>query len=364
MTSLPPPLALLCELTHRCPLRCVYCSNPLDLEPARREMATREWLGLLDQAAEMGVLQVHLSGGEPTVREDLEQIVGHAARAGLYTNLITSGVMADEARLDALMEAGLEHVQISFQDSKAAGADRISGYPGGLARKLRFARWVTERGLALTVNAVITRHNAARLPAMVDLAVDLGANRLEVANVQYYGWGLLNRAALMPSRDQLADMTEVVEAARRRLTGILQIDFVVPDYYARRPKSCMGGWGRRFVNVTPSGKVLPCHAAETIPGLRFDRVQDRPLAEIWTDNMAFRRYRGVDGLPTACRTCPMHEVDWGGCRCQALALAGSADAMDPTCELSEHHGLVQAMAEEEARLSEDPPLVYRGRRRA
>lgn len=360
MNALAPPLALLCELSHRCPLRCVYCSNPLALESASQEMPTEAWFGLLDQAAEMGVLQVHLSGGEPAVRKDLEQIVGHATQAGLYANLITSGILVDEARLDDLAAAGLDHVQVSFQDCEADGADRISGFRGGLERKLQFARWVTSRGLALTVNAVITRHNAGRVERMIELAIELGASRLEVANVQYYGWGLLNRAALMPSRAQLVAMTEVVEAARQRLKGVLLIDFVVPDYYAKRPKACMGGWGQRFVNVTPSGKVLPCHAAETIPGLEFDRVQDRPLAEIWSDNMAFRRYRGVDGLPVDCRGCPMRELDWGGCRCQALALAGSAEAMDPTCELSPHHRAVQTMAAEEGEGGDAAELIYRG----
>lgn len=358
MTALPPPLALLCELTHRCPLRCAYCSNPLALDSASHEMPTEAWLDVLDQAAEMGILEVHLSGGEPAARKDLEQIVTHASKAGLYTNLITSGIPLDEQRLDALVAAGLEHVQVSFQDSEAQGADRISGFKGGLARKLQFARWVHERALALTVNAVITRHNAERLPAMIDMAVDLAASRLEVANVQYYGWGLLNRAALMPSRDQLMAMTDVVEAARRRLQGVLVIDYVVPDYYARRPKACMGGWGRRFVQVTPSGKVLPCHAAETIPGLVFDKVQEKPLAEIWSDNMAFRKYRGVEGLPETCRTCPMREIDWGGCRCQTLALTGTADTVDPTCELSPHHALVQELAEQEAAGGSDV-LTYR-----
>jgi PqqA peptide cyclase len=358
MNPLAPPLALQCELTHRCPLRCVYCSNPLQLDAASDEMPTAAWLYLLDQAAAMGILQVHFSGGEPAARNDLERMVAHTTLAGLYANLITSGVSIGERRLDALAAAGLDHVQVSFQDSDGWGADRISGYAGGLSRKLLFAHWVRARGLALTVNAVITRHNAGRLRSMIDLAVEVGAGRIEVANVQYYGWGLLNRAALMPSRRQVMEMTAVVEAAREELKGVLLIDYVVPDYYARRPKACMGGWGRRFIHVTPSGKALPCHGAETIPGLVFDRVQDRQLAEIWTDSMAFRRYRGIEGLPAACRTCPGREIDWGGCRCQALALTGSADAIDPTCEFSPHNAAIQAMAGDEAEAG-NVPLIYR-----
>lgn len=348
MSRLEPPLALLAELSHRCPLRCAYCSNPLELEAASRELTTGQWRDILAQAAEMGVLQVHFSGGEPTVRRDLEDLVRFACDQGLYTNLITSGVLLDEARVAALAEAGLEHVQLGFQDIEAEGAEFISGFKGGLERKLRAAELLRAAGLALTVNAVVTRHNAGRVDRMIELAVQLGARRMEVANVQYYGWGLKNRAALMPSRAQLEAMTAVVEAARQRLKGVLVIDYVVPDYYAKRPKSCMGGWGRQFLNVSPSGKVLPCHASETIPGLVFDRVTDRPLAEIWAEGQAFQAYRGTDWMPGACRGCDRKEIDWGGCRCQALALAGSADAIDPTCEKSPLHAQVVAMAEQEA----------------
>lgn len=268
--DMPPPLAALLELTHRCPLQCPYCSNPLELDRARSELPTETWLRVLDEASSLGILQVHFSGGEPTVRRDLEELVRHARTLGLYTNLITSGAAIDRARFEALAQAGLDHVQLSIQDVDVGEAERIGGYSGAQARKLTFAAWVRESGLPLTINAVVHRQNLERIDAMIDLAVALGATRLEVAHVQYYGWALRNRAALMPSREQLDRATSAVEAARERLAGRLAIDYVVPDYHARRPKACMGGWGRQFLNITPAGKVLPCHAAETIPGLAFD----------------------------------------------------------------------------------------------
>ncbi|MCH7943371.1 MAG: pyrroloquinoline quinone biosynthesis protein PqqE, partial [Proteobacteria bacterium] len=257
----PPPLALLAELTHRCPLRCPYCSNPLELSRRSAELTTQEWLGLLDEAAALGVLQVHFSGGEPAARDDLEVMVEHAENVGLYTNLITSGVLLDEDRLKDLAAKGLQHVQLSFQGAEPLIADRIGGYPGGHEKKLEIARMVGEIGLPLTVNAVMSRENLHQLDAMIELAVGFGAQRLEVAHVQYFGWGLLNRNALLPTREQLDEATATVEAARARLKGVLVIDYVVPDYYARRPKSCMGGWGQRFLSIHPEGRVLPCHAA-------------------------------------------------------------------------------------------------------
>ncbi len=356
--GLAPPLAVLLELTHRCPLRCPYCSNPLELERARGELATGQWTRVLDEAAAMGVLQVHFSGGEPTARTDLEALVAHAAGRGLYTNLITSAVLLDRARIAALAAAGLDHVQISFQDSEAAGADRIGGYPGGHAKKLAAAREVKAAGLALTLNAVMHRQNLHHLPEMIELALDLGAGRLEVAHVQYYGWGLANRAALIPTRTQLEAATATVEAARVRHKGRLVIDYVVPDYYARRPKACMGGWARQFLNISPSGKVLPCHAAESIPGLSFENVAQRPLAAIWAQSEAFQRFRGTGWMPEPCRSCARAEIDWGGCRCQAFALAGDAALTDPACALSPHHGAVLALAEAESEAGREA-FVYR-----
>jgi PqqA peptide cyclase len=353
-----PPLAILAELTHRCPLQCPYCSNPLELERAAGELDTAAWKRVLDEAAALGVLQVHFSGGEPTARKDLEDLVAHAAGAGLYTNLITSAVLLDEKRVAALAKAGLDHVQISFQDDNPAGADRIGGYAGGHAKKIAAAGWVRQAGLPLTVNAVMHRQNLDHLPAMIDLAINLGAERLEVAHVQYYGWGLANRAALIPTRRQLEQATAVVDAARARLKGVLVFDYVVPDYYAQRPKACMGGWGRQFMNLTPTGKVLPCHAAETIAGMQFESVREKSLAEIWYGSEALQRFRGTTWMPEPCQSCERKELDWGGCRCQALALAGDAAATDPACGLSPRHAEVLALAQRES-AAPPPPFVYR-----
>lgn len=342
------PVAMLAELTHRCPMRCAYCSNPLALDDPQAELTTAEWTDVLGQAAALGVMQVHFSGGEPTARQDLAELVAHAAGLGLYTNLITSGVLLDAGKVRALAGAGLEHVQLAFQDSDAAGVDVIGGWSGALAKKRAVAALVKEAGLALTANLVITRHNAARVGAMLDMALELGCERAEVANVQYYGWGLLNRAALMPSKAQLAAMTPLVRERQERYRGRMVIDYVIPDYHARRPKACMGGWARRFLNVTPTGKVLPCHAAETIPHLPVETVRQRPLRDIWLHGAAFEAYRGDAWMPAGCRSCDRKEIDWGGCRCQALALAGDAAAMDPACELSPHHAAMAETAEQEA----------------
>ncbi len=357
MPALDPPMALLAEVTHRCPLQCPYCSNPLELDRVAGELDTASWCRVLDEAASLGVLQVHFSGGEPLVRRDLASLVGHAARAGLYTNLITSAVLLDQERLDALVAAGLDHVQISFQDVEDAAGDRVAGYKNAQRLKREAAARVQAAGLPLTVNAVVHRQNLARLGAMIDAAVDLGARRLEVAHVQYYGWALANRAALLPTRAQLDEATATVEAARERLRGRLVIDYVVPDYHAALPKACMSGWGRRFMNLTPTGKALPCHAAETLPDFEFPSVRQMSLAEIWRDSDAFNRFRGTDWMLEPCRSCERREIDWGGCRCQAFALTGNAAATDPVCHLATERGrLVEAIT---ATHDAPPPFVYR-----
>ena len=353
-----PPMALLAELTHRCPLQCPYCSNPKALDRSGVELDTGAWRRVLTEAAAMGGLQVHFSGGEPTARKDLEQLVEHATKAGLYTNLITSGVLVDRRRLETLLDAGLKHVQLSFQDVEPGNADRIGGYAGGHAKKLVFARAVRELGMPLTFNAVMHRQNLDHLPEVIELALQLDAARLEVAHVQYYGWALANRAALMPTRAQLEAATATVTAARERLKGQLVIDYVVPDYYAKRPKACMGGWGRQFLNISPAGKVLPCHAAESIAGMVFESVTERPLAAIWRDSASFVRFRGTAWMPDLCRTCERAEVDWGGCRCQAFALLGDAAATDPACGKSPEHGAMIALAETES-AKPPPAFIYR-----
>ncbi len=341
-----PPLGMLLELTHRCPLQCPYCSNPLDLERAAAELPTADWTRVLDQAAALGVLQAHFSGGEPMARRDLADLVRHAAAAGLYTNLITSAVLLDAPACASLAAAGLDHVQISLQDVAEAGADRIANHPGAHAKKLAAARRVRDAGLALTLNFVVHRHNAARVPEMIALGEALGAGRIEIAHVQYYGWGLRNRAALLPTRAALDAATRAVLAARARLAGRMVIDYVVPDYYAREPKGCMGGWGRRFLNVSPAGRVLPCHAAETLPGFDWPSVRTATLAEIWNGSDAFARYRGTAWMPDPCRSCDRREIDWGGCRCQAFVLTGDAGRTDPACALAPDHALMAAAARE------------------
>jgi pyrroloquinoline quinone biosynthesis protein E len=342
MTSPAPPMGLILELTHRCPLQCAYCSNPLMLEGPGSELSTGEWQRVLTEAGDLGVLQVHFSGGEPMARSDLPALVAHASAAGLYTNLITSGVLLTDKAMAALLAAGIDHIQLSFQGARSGDADRFGGYRGGHAKKLEAARRIREGGLPLTANFVIHKQNAAHIHEMLALGEELGAERIEIAHTQYYGWALRNRDALLPSREQLDQVTKAVTETRARLSGRIVIDYVVPDYYAALPKSCMGGWGNRFINISPSGKALPCHAAETMGDLVFPSVREHPLSEIWSNSEAFRRFRGLDWMPEACRTCDRREIDWGGCRCQALALTGDAAATDPACARSADHGIMAA----------------------
>jgi pyrroloquinoline quinone biosynthesis protein E len=357
MNALAAPLGLLAELTHRCPLACPYCSNPLELEGRASELDTETWGRVMREAGAMGVLQVHLSGGEPASRRDLETITKSAHDAGLYTNLITSAVGVTESRLQALTDAGLDHVQISIQDSDPAEADRVAGYDSAYTRKIALARAVTKAGLRLTVNAVIHKHNITRIPQMIEHALELGAQRIEIAHVQYYGWAMPNRAALMPARADAEAAVAQIEELRRAYHGRIVIDAVTPDYFARLPKPCMGGWGKRSLNVTPSGRVLPCHAAETIPGLEFWNVRDHPLAEIWESSPAFMAFRGTSWMKEPCVTCAHRERDFGGCRCQAFALLGDARAADPVCHLSPHHHILAELAQ----AGGNEQFLYRGR---
>jgi len=342
--TLNAPLGLLAELTHRCPLGCPYCSNPLALDKREDELDTAAWARVMREAAALGVLQVHLSGGEPAARRDLEEIVKAARTAGLYSNLITSAVGVTAQRMAALADAGLDHVQISIQDSEPQSADHIAGYNGASGRKRALAAEVVKLGLPLTINMVVHRANISRIGAMVDLALSLGATRIEIAHVQYYGWALKNRATLMPSREQVEQAMKEVEALREQHRGKIVIDAVVPDYYARFPKPCVGGWGRRSLNVTPAGRVLPCHAAEVIPGLEFWNVREHSLADIWRNSPAFNAFRGTDWMQEPCRSCAMKEKDFGGCRCQAFLLTGDARNADPVCHLAPHHAHVAKLA--------------------
>jgi pyrroloquinoline quinone biosynthesis protein E len=353
------PLAVLAELTHRCPLQCPYCSNPVELERSSAELTTEEWKRVLAELADIGVLQIHFSGGEPTARKDLVDLVRYANQVGLYTNLITSAVLLDRDKLKALADAGLSHVQISFQGCEPTVADRVAGYRNAHEKKLQVARWTRELDLPLTVNAVMHRQNLHQLPQMIQMAVDLDAHRIEIANVQYYGWALKNRAALMPTVEQMDEAIRIVEEAEQRLKGVLAFDHVIPDYYAARPKRCMGGWGRQFFNISPSGKILPCHAAETITGLTFDSVRgNKSIAWIWQNSDALNRYRGTGWMKEPCRSCAFKEEDFGGCRCQAFALTGDAGNTDPACALSPRHEEIFKAAATEAE-GETQAFVYR-----
>ena len=357
--ALPAPIGVLAELTHRCPLGCPYCSNPLELVRASGELDTATWTRVMQEAADLGILHVHLSGGEPLVRTDLAEIVNAANVAGLYTNLITSSIGLTPQRLSELKAAGLDHVQISIQGVDPVRADTVAHFKGGMKTKREAARLVVREALALTVNAVMHRGNLADLPQIIDLAQEWGAGRLEVAHVQYHGWALANRASLMPSREDFETAARVVDEARTRLEGDLVIDHVVPDYYADRPKACMGGWGRQVIVVAPDGRALPCHAAASLPGMTFDNVRDRSLSDIWRTSEAFEKFRGTAWMPKPCQGCERAEIDWGGCRCQAFALVGNAAATDPVCALSPDHANISAAIAKDAAAPQAP---YRFRR--
>ncbi len=346
MPASGPPIGILAELTHRCPLQCPYCSNPADLLKSSSELNSKEWLNVFEQAADLGILQAHLSGGEPTVRRDLEQFIEYLDSRGIYTNLITAGVNLSEKRLNVLANCGLDHVQVSFQGARPETTELIGAYKNGHQKKLATAMSVRSAGLPLTINAPIHRHNIDEVPEFIDLAVELGAERLEIANVQYYGWAYLNRAALMPDIEAVHRQVDIVESAQASLKGILNIDFVVPDYYADYPKPCMGGWANDVLIVAPDGTVLPCHAAQTIDALDFDSVRKQSLQQIWQHSAALNKYRGFDWMEEPCRSCPRKELDFGGCRCQAYAITGRAEATDPACMISpDHKGLEQLATE-------------------
>lgn len=336
-----PPYSMLAELTHRCPLRCPYCSNPLQLKAQAEELTTGEWLAVLDQAAALGVVQLGLSGGEPLLRDDLEMLVSRARHLGIYSNLITSGLGLTEARARELADRGLNSIQLSIQADEPGLGDRIAGRKAH-SHKVAAADAIRAAGLPLSMNLVVHRLNVDRLGEMIDLCAEWGAEELELANTQYYGWALRNQTELMPSREQLARADVVFQAKKAELAGALELVWVVPDYHEELPKPCMGGWGRISLTVGPSGLALPCPAAESIAGLRFDSVRERDLAWIWASSAAFNAYRGFDWMAEPCRSCPRREIDFGGCRCQAFALTGDARRTDPVCKLSPDHGLVGA----------------------
>jgi PqqA peptide cyclase len=355
MSTLPRPYTLVAELTYRCPLRCVYCSNPVDFHRSRDDLSTEEWRRVFSQAAEVGVVQLHLSGGEPALRDDLSELIQHARACDLYTNLITGGTILDEDKLRRFRAAGLDHIQLSMQGAAREGAEMIAGVRSH-RKKLETARLIGKIGFPLTLNVVIHRLNIAEMPALITLALELGAHRLELANTQFYAWAAENRGALMPTREQYEHAEAAAREAMARYRGTLEIAFVQNDYLSGEPKPCMGGWGRSYMCINPSGEVMPCHAASVIPGLRFDSVRDSALGEIWRDSPAMNAFRGDDWMLEPCRSCARKEIDFGGCRCQAFMLAGNADEADPICQLSPHHGIVESMRQDS---EADVPLIYR-----
>jgi PqqA peptide cyclase len=361
--SAPRPYTLIAELTYRCALHCPYCSNPLQYASNTSELSTDDWLRVFAQAEGLGVVQLHLTGGEPLGRKDLETLVAGARKLDLYTNLITSGIPLASARLAALKEAGLDAVQLSVQGVDRESSDRIAGYPC-FDEKMAVAAWVRELALPLTINIVLHRENLDRVEEAILLGERLGAHRLELANTQYLGWAHANRAALMPTREQLDRGREVAARARKRLEGTMDVLYVMPDYYSDRPRACMDGWARRFVHVTPSGKVLPCHAAESIVGLTFDSVRDKSLSDAWESSDAMRAFRGDAWMKEPCRSCPSKAIDFGGCRCQSFLLTGDAAAADPACSLSPHHSIIEAARISTSAPSRTLPLLYRGLSRA
>ena len=352
------PTTLLAEITHRCPLHCPYCSNPLELSRAQAELSADEWKRVFTEARALGVLQLGLSGGEPLLRKDLESLVAHARQTGLYTTLVTSGLGLTRERAHRLRDAGIDHIQISFQDSDRANAERIAGITS-VEKKVAAAALVSEIGVAFSVNVVLHRGNLDHIGEIIELAASLGADRLELANTQYYGWAALNRDALMPTRAQLDAAEPIVDAAVARYRGRMQIIYVLPDYYSQYPKACYGGWGSVYIVIGPDGRVLPCHAATQITSLGFDTVRDHSLEWIWRESPGFQAFRGDEWMREPCRSCPRKAVDFGGCRCQAFLLTGDARNTDPVCSLSPNRHVIDAALAVAAGIETTPAYTYR-----
>ncbi len=352
-----PPLWLLAELTYRCPLHCAFCSNPLDYARHEAELDTEQWLDVLTQARALGAVQLGLSGGEPLLRKDLETLVAHAHGLGFYTNLITSGIGLTDARLAALREAGLDHIQLSFQDSTRELNDFLSS-TRTFELKRRVARSIKAHGYPMVLNCVLHRYNLPHVGTIIEMALQMGAEYLELANTQYYGWAWHNRQALMPDARQLREAEAVVERYRAQVGQRCRILFVVPDYFEGKPKKCMNGWGTTFLGVAPDGTALPCHAARMLPGPALPNVREHGLRWIWQESEAFQRFRGTGWMPEPCRSCDGREDDAGGCRCQAFLLTGDPAATDPACKRSPEHGRVrEAVAQGAASMATGPGVA-------
>lgn len=359
-TSIGPPFWLLAELTYDCPLHCPFCSNPVDFALHGPELTTADWLRVLDQARALGAVQVGFSGGEPLQRKDLEILVAEARRLGYYSNLLTSGIGLNPNRISALKAAGLDHIQLSFQDSTREINDFL-GSTRTFERKRQAAALIKQHDYPMVMNCVIHRLNIDHIDRIIELAVDIGADYLELANVQFAAWAQLNRTALLPTREQLERAEATTAQWRERLGDSLKLLYVVPDYYEGRPKKCMNGWGQVFLTVAPDGTALPCHTARMLPGAPFPNVREHELRDIWYRSEGFNRYRGDHWMHAKCRACPEQQRDLSGCRCQAYMLTGDPAAIDPTCALSPQHGLITDAIDQAQRLrADEKPLIFRG----
>ena len=338
----PRPLWLLAELTYRCPLQCPYCTNPLELHQHKNELDTASWIDVLTQARELGSVQLGLSGGEPLVRKDLEQIVSHAREIGFYSNLITTGIGLTQQRVKALKDCGLDHIQLSIQD-KAKTADAFFANTRALSHKKQVARWIKDNDYPMVVNIVLHRHNLDHIETLIQSAIDIGADSIELANAQYHGWAFKNRHHLIPTREQLVTSERISAQYQKQYKGKVDIFYVVPDYHEGAPKPCMSGWGNISLTVSPNGQALPCLSAGILPGLDLPNVMNHQLDWIWYESQAFNKYRGEDWMLDPCKSCPQRVSDFGGCRCQAYQLTGDARNADPACTLSPHHDLIENM---------------------
>ncbi|MCA0440543.1 MAG: pyrroloquinoline quinone biosynthesis protein PqqE [Proteobacteria bacterium] len=362
-TPTPPvgvgqPLWLLAELTYRCPLHCVFCYNPVQLKQASSELTTAEWVEVMRQARQLGAAQLGFSGGEPLVRDDLEELVQEAHRLGYYTNLITSGVGLTPARAQRLKDAGLDHVQLSFQDSTRELNDFLS-HTKTFELKKKVAQTIKAHDWPMVMNCVLHRHNLPHVGQIIEMALDLGAEYLELANVQYYGWAWVNRDHLMPTRAQLQEAEAVVQGWRERIGKQCRLLFVVPDYFEERPKACMNGWGSVFLSIAPDGLAMPCHNARDLPGLQLPNVREQPIADIWQRSQAFNAYRGQDWMQEPCRSCDERYKDFGGCRCQAFMVTGDAAATDPVCSKSPQHEKIVEFVRRAPERRQSIPIIHR-----
>ena len=361
--KLPQPLWLLAELTYACPLQCPYCSNPLEMANVKKELSTDDWFRVMQQAREMGATQLGFSGGEPLIRKDLELLIAEGRRLGFYTNLITSGVGMDENRIKAFKEAGLDHIQVSFQASSEELNNFIAG-TDSFQHKLEMARLVKKYGYPMVLCFVLHRRNEEQIRDILELSIALEADYVELATTQYYGWAYHNREQLLPTRAQLKHAEEVAKEYQEKMKGKMRIFYIIPDYFEDRPKRCMDGWGHVFLTITPDGTALPCHAARQLPGLEFPNVRDKSVEWIWNDSPDFNKFRGLDWMKEPCRSCPEKEKDLGGCRCQAYMITGDARNADPVCSKSPHHNKIVDLVERVGELAGTPafeakPIVFR-----